>query len=396
MDTQEQPQPKRRGRARERVRRRKEREMRKAQARGQRAPRQIRPSGQFKAPRITIPQSGRLPFLVVGAVLLVVAIVFLLGRLRNDEAPGDPNAIWLGTEWSYETHTNDEILKLVQQLQAHRIGSAYVWVSWLKSDNEWAGIRAQTNTFTEVEPQVRAFVQQFKAAYPESTLYAWISVPNGQLGIPERLDDEAVKNAVVNFAAKMVDEIGFDGVHLNIETFWDGDETYLELLRAVRARLGIATPISVAMFPDWSPPDADFPVPPRITPGTVYSKEYKQSIALLADEIVVMAYNTDLTTENNNIASHYSQWMAYQVQSFTEAVAELDTEIRIVIGIPTYDAELAHDPLVENIASAVEGIKLGLSRAGENANYIGGVAIYAYWETDETEWEQFRSLWVGE
>ncbi|RMG87873.1 MAG: hypothetical protein D6712_04880, partial [Chloroflexi bacterium] len=151
MDTQEQPQPKRRGRARERVRRRKEREMRKAQARGQRAPRQIRPSGQFKAPRITIPQSGRLPFLVVGAVLLVVAIVFLLGRLRNDEAPGDPNAIWLGTEWSYETHTNDEILKLVQQLQAHRIGSAYVWVSWLKSDNEWAGIRAQTNTFTEVE-----------------------------------------------------------------------------------------------------------------------------------------------------------------------------------------------------------------------------------------------------
>ena len=42
--------------------------------------------------------------------------------------------------------------------------------------------------------------------------------------------------------------------------------------------------IAVAISPDWSPIGANIPVPARIVPGTVWDKNYKQSVALLADQ----------------------------------------------------------------------------------------------------------------
>jgi len=41
---------------------------------------------------------------------------------------------------------------------------------------------------------------------------------------------------------------------------------------------------------------------------------------------------------------------------------------------------------VENIDSAVNGVKLGLQQAGDAAKYVTGLAIYADWTTDYTEW----------
>ena len=388
-----------RGSARERQRRRKERRLRDKQT-GVHGVRQLTPAGGWKMPEINLPQNSRYLLLLVGGVIFVVVIIVALGLLRNDEAQSDPNAIWLGTEWTYEQPSNEAVDALVERLRDHRIGTAYAYVSWLKSDAEWAGIRSGTNSFTDVEEDVKNFVKQFKAAYPESSLYAWVSVPNNTLGIPARLDDENVKDAITAFSSRMVGEFGFDGVHLNVEVIWDGDDSFLELLRVVRDRIGAETPLSVAMTPDWSPENADFPVPPRITPGTVWSTEYKQSVALLADEIVVMAYNTDLTADKNNIPMHYSQWMAYQVKAFSEALADLDSAseledigTRLLIGIPAYDAEPAHDPQIENIPSAVLGVKMGLEQT-EEVDYLTGVAIYAEWAMDDEEWTQFKQQWI--
>jgi hypothetical protein len=181
---------------------------------------------------------------------------------------------------------------------------------------------------------------------------------------------------------------------LNIEPVWNNDASFLRLLGKMRDALGEDVLISAAIPPDWSPVNPTIPVPPMIAPGTVWDEHYKQSVALLVDELAVMAYNSGLSDPED-----YSLWVAYQLKTYADAVASLDSGTgagtQIMIGIPTYGAEPpGHDPLVENIPSALQGVRLGLQQAGENAQYVRGVAIYADWETDETEWARFLLNWI--
>jgi hypothetical protein len=112
----------------------------------------------------------------------------------------------------------------------------------------------------------------------------------------------------------------------------------------------------------------------------------------LVDEMLVMAYHSGLVS-----SSDYSTWVAYQVRAYAEAIDELGIETTIEVGIPTYPAELpAHDPDVENVETALIGIKQGLSEAGAMASSISGVSIYAEWTSDEEEWERFYQLWANQ
>jgi hypothetical protein len=191
-----------------------------------------------------------------------------------------------------------------------------------------------------------------------------------------------------------VSQFGFDGVLLNVDLVGDKDQDFLGMLRGVRAALSTDKLIAVSVPPDWTPADTDIPLPPRIAAGTVWSTQYKQDVALLADEIVVMAFNSGFTSD-----SDYSQWLAYQVKTFADAVSGLQNPgdqntARLVIVIPTTDAQLpAHDPNVENIGSALSGIRLGLQQAGTKAQFVKGLALYAEWSTDDTEWQQFQTGW---
>ena len=107
----------------------------------------------------------------------------------------------------------------------------------------------------------------------------------------------------------------------------------------------------MAVPPDWSPLEAEVPVPPLMLPGTEWSRAYKQNVALLSDQMAVMSYHSWLTSAND-----YEQWMAYQVSTFAEAVSALGEGTTVMIGVPTYDAELpAHDPDVENVVTALNG-----------------------------------------
>jgi hypothetical protein len=366
-----------RGRARDRQRRRKG----MVQPSGGRNLSHLNPAGSFKMPEIRIPR-GRLLLYIAGGVVVVAAVIFALGRFANNAPVALPNALWIGTEWTYSAQEEADVLEFAEELRTRHIGTVYAWVSWLQEDATWRGAENFGN--------VAAFARQFKAAYPESNLLGWVSFPVNVGENNYRLDNEDLQQSIADFSQLVVNDMGFDGVFLNIEPVWDGDENFLALLRKVRASIGDNTPISVAIPPDWSPIDAGIPVPPLIVPGTVWEKEYKQSVALLSDEMAVMAYNSGLSS-----SADYVQWVAYQIKAFSEAVSELGAGTELVIGIPTYDSELpGHDTAVENVASAVQGVLIGLREAGDRAAFVRGVAIYAGWTTDETEWSQYESTWV--
>ena len=343
----------------------------------------LSPAGgrQITLPRVRIPLVNLMAWLGLGALLLT-AVVLLLRGLKPYEAEVLPNALWLGTEWTYEEHDARDVRALSDRLRENEIGTVYAWVSWLQADSTWRG--------AEYFNRVRVFAGQLKEASPDLALHGWVRLPVHLDEDGYRLDDPGLQQAVVDFSSNIVRELGFDGVFLDIEPVWDGDAHFVELLRKVRLRLGEAVPVSVAVPPDWSPLDAGIPVPELVLPGTVWSRSYKQNVALLSDQMAIMGYNSGLTA-----AHDYEQWMAYQVQTYAEAVSALGQGTVLLVGIPTYDAAPpGHDPEVENVVTALNGLRAGLEAAGPAAGWVQGAAIYADWETDAAEWEQFQLLAV--
>ncbi|MDX2162677.1 MAG: glycosyl hydrolase family 18 protein [bacterium] len=329
--------------------------------------------------RLPISRTG---LYLIGSAVFVIGVVIALGAARNRPVDSLPNALWIGTEWTYEARTDQEIFALTERLKRHEIGVVYAWVSWLQAENVWRGEANFEN--------VQNFVTRFNEYYPQADLYGWVSYPVEIAPLGYRMNDAATHQIVADFSQRVIDDFGFDGVFLNIEPVWNDDENFLALLRRVRQTLGDDALISAAVPPDWSPIGTGIPVPPLIVPGTVWERDYKQSVALLVDQIAVMAYNSGLTAP-----ADYTVWMAYQVSTFAETITDLDAGTEIVIGIPTYDAEPpGHDPAVENVITAVEGIRAGLSQSGESARAVRGIAIYAGWETDDIEWDDFYNTWV--
>jgi len=152
--------PERQSRVRDRQRRRQERKggpmavrtserpaVRTSASRATRPMSQVSPTGAFKLPEIKIPQ-GRLLLYLAGGIFVIVAIIVGLGRLKNNPTVAPPNALWLGTEWTYALDENAKMPDLVARLQAQKIGTVYAWVSWLKEDDTLGG-RKEEIAFAE-------------------------------------------------------------------------------------------------------------------------------------------------------------------------------------------------------------------------------------------------------
>src|SRR5690242_3891258 len=105
----------RRNSARERHQRRKQQGM--AQPSG--TPRQLKPSGGFELPEVHIPFNRLVIYGVAGAAFLIV-VIMLIGRLKNDSPKSSPNAIWISTQWTYDSPDDAALTALVQKLRDHQ------------------------------------------------------------------------------------------------------------------------------------------------------------------------------------------------------------------------------------------------------------------------------------
>ncbi len=351
-------------------------------------PRQLKPAGGFTMPEVRLP-ANRLVLYSVAAAIFLVVVIMLIGRLKNDDPESSPNAIWIGTQWTYDSPDDAALAGLVEKLRDHQVGIVYAWVGLLQSNNTWSDT-------TKLE-SVRSFVSRFKTLYPEVRLYGWLSIDAQPVDGSTRLSDVNMQQIVADFSQRMTAEFKFDGVMLNVVPVFDNDDNYLALLRKVQTSIGEAASLSVAVPPDWTPTDAGIPMPPRIEPGTIWAEAYKQRVALIADQVVVTAYNSGIST-----SADYAGWMAYQVKSFAMALAGLQmtsgvrASTELLIGVPAYDTQpLTHDTNVENIPSAITGIENGLAEIGEDARFVSGVAIYFESQMNDDDWSQIKNLWAN-
>lgn len=331
-----------------------------------------RPSGRSRL-------SALMVFLLGAVVGLAGAggIYWFVSREPSPTYTG--NAVWLGVTWSNDPHTPEEIRLLGEHLSAYHIRDVYVYVSYLRVD---------TNKWNETYEYARDFVGTLKEVAPELRVFSWLGVPVRVEDGTYRLDSETIQTYVVQFAERTVDQFGFDGVHLNIETIFDGNEDFLNLIDAVKEALGPEVPLSVTVPPDWNPEEPDVPVAPDVDEELFWSEAYKREVGARVDQIALMAYNSLLDS-----AADYETWMSYQVRAYSAVLVDLDRAVELVVGVPTYAEAPGHDEQTESLRAALRGVWDGLQHA--DSAVVSGVGLYAFWDTDAVEWALYREMWLN-
>jgi hypothetical protein len=321
--------------------------------------------------------------LVLGAgaaVLAFATIAYLLVAPVGDEAPHpfnqDRNAVWLEHRWLERGHGSAEMDALFTTLSRHGILYAFPHLIPFGSTGQLP---------PHNRDQMRAFLQAARRVAPDMKVLPWV----GGLRVGTRrqrpgtldLGDLVQRQSIVAECRGLIDE-GFDGIHLNVEPVDDGNDDYLALLRALRTAVGDHVLSLSAIRP------GPFALPGA--PNFLWTPAYYGRVAAIADQVVVMGYDTGLPT-----ASLYKRYTAWAAATVTSELVERRSRARVLLGIPTYDdPSLMHRAGVETPANAISGIVSGLRGLGGGGTFEG-VALYAEWTTDSADWAVYERLWRG-
>lgn len=316
-------------------------------------------------------------FIVVIGILGLIAIVALVreivSRLSDEEGVSNTqsNRAWLGEEWTLNAPNSSQIETLVERLKQNRIKAVYVVTGAWRADNQYRAY--------EFAP---LFYEEMKKTAPEIDILAWIWYE------PSLHANDTSETSLVDYARTAIEDWNYEGVHLQGFSVPNRSERYVRLVRALEVVLGDEHILSITVPPDHIPTD---PNVPRGLGNPAFSWEptYKQQLALIADEMVIMPHASFLKSPED-----YELWVAYQVETYAQDVRLMDVETALVIGFPAYPEDVGHDPSIEDVANAVAGTRRGLSEAGEARRYIVGAGIYLYSTASENDWVQFYDLWV--
>ena len=307
--------------------------------------------------------------------LLLATWYFVLGIAANE--PGSfynkgHNAVWLEHQWVGEAKGRAEIRELVEQLERQQIDTVFVHAGPLDADGTVPPLLYQyAPRFLEIAREFDSTIQY----------QAWL----GQRREVINLDDPEVRHNVAKAAMIMSQLVGFDGVHFDVEPVWDQDLAFIETLAEARELMPDGKKISVAL--------AEF-IPESIVWLTKKTKDFKnynsevnyRNVAQYSDQIVVMVYDTGLQKEwlYRNLVSEQTIWLS-----------RLLPDVELFVGIPSYDDNVTGEPQeVENIENGVLGVIDGLNNVRSDEEVFAGLAIYAYWETDEEEWDIYQNNWI--
>jgi hypothetical protein len=317
-----------------------------------------------------------LVLLLAGAV----AVAWLAWSPAGDYAPHpfnqDRNAVWLEHRWLEKEHSRAEMRDLLSSLSAR--GVVYVYPHLIPFNG--AG-RLPVHS----REQMREFLSVAREAAPGLKVLPWV----GGLRVGYRrqrrgsinLGDLGQRQRMVAECRGLMDE-GFDGIHVNIEPVDDGNVEFLSLLRALRTAIGPDRVLSLS---------AIRPGPVRLpfAPNFLWTREYYARVGEVADQIVVMAYDTALPTP-----TLYRRYLSYVADAVTTRLVTTG-RARVLVGIPTYDETgLMHRGHVETPENALVGLVAGLRGLGAGGTFEG-VALYAEWTTDEMEWAAYERFWRG-
>jgi hypothetical protein len=282
------------------------------------------------------------------------------------------NGLWLRYKWYFGEKSPAELHELPKQLQQWQIRSG------------WFHVR-EINKAGRLQFRYPAKAQQLTSelhrSAPGVRAIAWVYVGNKRGKGNVSLSDPNVRRTMIAEAVWLTTVCGFDGVQWDYEICEDNDPDLLNLLKETRAALPTGKILSVAA-PLWMPA-------PLTSLG--WSEAYYTKVSALCDEIAVMCYDSGFVTPRS-----YVWLVAQQAPHITQAVAKGNSRCRVILGVPTYDQGLfSHNPRAENLRLALQGVRQGLANPETDKTVFAGIAPFADYTMDKTEWQIWHDLWLG-
>ncbi|MFJ1754025.1 hypothetical protein [Kitasatospora sp. NPDC088134] len=343
-----------------------------------RAARRLRARRRWSRRRRVLTALGLLAVLLVGPVVAAAGYlqVAYTGDPAADARTRGRDALWLGHAWVDGRRSDTELKALAGQLRGTGIRDLYVHTGPLEHDGSLDPALA---------PKAADFVARAHAALPGVRVQSWL----GDVVAPEKdglhLDRDEVRERIAASARQVLD-LGFDGVHLDLEPVHSGSPGFLALLDRVRALTRErAVPLSVAA------PQID-PVPGlgRVSfalsgHGKYWSADYFGAVAGRVDQVAVMSYDTAMPVE-----SLYGGYVARQTGL---ALAHTPAGVDLLMGLPAYwDDTPAHRGDAETVRAAVRGARLAL---GPGARRNFGLALYVDFAATPDHWAAYRDGWCA-
>lgn len=317
------------------------------------------------------------------ALILAIAIpvLALISELRfrtsiPDVYSGGRNGMWLRHSWVGDSRTVREYDDLAAMLKRMGITDAFFHAGPFRGDGT-------------IPPAKYSYapdlIRNIRRTEPDIRLYVWLGQVEAKGGGLLDISYPQTRETILRTATRFL-EMGFDGIHLNIEPIYSNDPDYLDLLRAlhkVTNELGKRLSVS-AYKPERIPGTERIVRRVSRNPG-YWQKEYFLKVAREVDQVVVMTYDSGypLPSMYGNSISRTAKWC------IENGIDDL------LIGIPSYDEyKGGHFPYVENLDNALLGLKQGVSTLDEEDRSKVGASIYAEWTTSDAERETFISKWV--
>ncbi len=329
--------------------------------------------------------------LIASFLVIFVGIVAARLIISQDRSTPIENAIWLDKSWTYASYDEGELADFAQQLRQNQIGKIYAYVSTLNTNNLWAGGAEGRQSFIQSQDNVAAFKDAIKEAYPDSAIYGWIEIWAYTQSGEYRLGDSDFRERVADFSNNIIEDLGFDGVFLDVKPLFRATEDFFQLIRDVRTAVGVRIPVAVSIAPDLTPKNVELASIPDIAPGTRWAAWDKRKLLISVNEVVLQMYQSYRSDPLD-----YIHWVAYHVETYLNMLTA-DSTIRLLISIPHYQAASpAHDLSVETIAAALDGVKVGLSRVDEEKqDLLTGVAIYTDRALSQEQWDIYNEKWLS-
>lgn len=346
-------------------------------------------------------------FISVPVLLIFLAWYFFLGPA--DKHSGSffntgENAVWLEHEWIDRFKTPAEIRGLVERLGKAKIRYVYVHAGPIEENG---GVSPERYLFA------RDFLQTARAYGDRIQYLAWLGQLRGKIAF----QDSHIRLNISETARMFVKDIGFDGVHYDIEPLYDSDIDFLFLLEETREKIGQGVIISVALRE----------MVPYFT-GRILSwflkldafnhPSFYQKISRRSDQIVIMTYENSIRRPDvyRYFVKNELIWVTRLLSGDDVRGGGVDSlggegdadsadgrgagagafsGAKIFIGLPTYDKpSLTFYPEAENLENGLLGVISGLNNWRSVRSQFAGVALYRYSTTDEKEWGVFDRLWL--
>lgn len=329
---------------------------------------------------LTVFQPSVLPFyylITTTAIELPEKALRIEASSELDSIERNRNAVWLEHRWLQDGISDAELNDLCRTLKTN--GVMYVFPHLSP-----AGADGHLPVFSK--DAAKRFRQILKQNCPEIKILPWVGgVKVGfhqmQAGTVQ-LDSDSYLQTFASECARLMHDFDFDGVHLNIEPLDSGNQRLPEWLEYLRSRID-GKILSIAASKPSFLEGLNF------SPERSWDVNYFARVGKECDQMVIMNYDTGLWN-----SFLYSLFVREKISAILRRFAQERLPCKVLLGVPTYDAAPRHNVETENVAAALKGLIAALSLQDVPKDNFEGVALYAYWTTDEKEWRDFTDMWL--